>query len=219
MKRIFLLCWCFVLAPVQAALYQVLGKEPYSGCPPLYRELSFERPREAFRELPDDGSAAIAVIQQEIGHILQGRSEEGLINPGGGCIGCSSSLKHSLERQGKISTQRWEVSHSKPLKANGAPKNNVTYHYFLAVPAGKSRDEIIIDSTYLQFLSQETRAGLPRIFVGTRQDLVSFFTKHRGAIRRQGASPSGPENIDPVEFVGLTYGYEAAASARSRRED
>jgi hypothetical protein len=65
---------------------------------------------------------------------------------------------------------------------------------------------IIIDATYLQFIRDNHEIDAPEVFVGTREDLIHFFTKHRKRIFPQGPSrASGKGLFDPVEFVDKTY--------------
>jgi hypothetical protein len=212
---LILIFWGLVFLPAHGARYEMPAAGPYPGCGLRYEgESADQRPRAPLRELPDDAPAAIEIVRDEIGRILTEKSEEGLVNPGGGCLPCSSALREVLGRLGGITTQRLEVAHSEPLKVNGVPRDNFTYHFFLVIPAGKNREEIIVDSTYLQFLHPSAHAELPRVFVGTRQELIALFSKHSSEIRRQTPRPPVAEKIDPVEFIDLTYGYGRAATAR-----
>jgi len=60
---------------------------------------------------------------------------------------------------------------------------NFIFHYFISDTSIGENFEIIIDSTYLQFLKDPHYLDLPLVFVGTREDLIALFEKHKESLK------------------------------------
>src|SRR5262249_16798409 len=81
-------------------------------------------------------------------------------------------------------------------------------HTFPVHPAGAgTENEIIVDSTYLQYIRGGVTLPVDRIFVGTRAELIAFFTRYRDLINPKFISRETTGRIDPVEFVEAHYGF------------
>src|SRR5262249_11891605 len=93
------------------------------------------------------------------------------------------------------------------------------YHWYVTVPPKGKRPEIIVDSTYLQFFRDAQELEAPEIFVGTREQLIAFFEKHRDRLDYKegnggtGALPPAPVRMSDV--VDALYGLGARIGNRT----
>ena len=111
----------------------------------------------------------------------------------GGCIPSSGNLFFLLSENPNLKLRRIYSLAYKVLNDEFGP----AIHAFITEI---SVEPIIIDPTYLQFLKKDKRANLPEIFVGTKEDLVNFFSQRAKDMNPQVDLPEGTR-INPNEFV------------------
>ena len=171
-----------------------------------------------FRQLPDSTAGVLAIVRSEFDSLGNAAQVLGtnLSNSNNECQACAVRVQHVLTQAG-IMANKVNVNHSMDLKVNGVPKLNVSLHDFVVIAAIGLREEVIIDSSYLQFLRKGSRTGNPTVFVGTRSELIEFFRKNQSAIKRSANFQSIPEEIDPAEFVEHTYGFGRGHRVVERR--
>ncbi len=216
--RLLLACLLLLNAPLYSALYEKPQQSNEVSCPGLYYAISEkELTPTHIRELPDNAQDATRLLHSTVDRLKDsaGKLPAKYFNDEGNCIACSATMQRELIKDG-FTVKRWEVSHGRPLTVRGKETHNFTYHYFLTLHGSKEREEIVIDPTYLQFLKADKRKNHPPVFIGTRAELVDFFKKNQTAIQRQGFPDRESEEIDPSEFVDLTYGYGIASTDRKQ---
>lgn len=132
----------------------------------------------------------------------------------GGCVPYSVQMYRALPDAVKAETRIVESAGGDRITVNGTAVPTNTVHIFLTRKAANApqESEIIIDPTYLQYVHDTGGMSVPSVFVGTREDLIRFFTTHRDRIRVRGLDGDYRGGVDPKEFVEKHYGF-------SRRRD
>jgi hypothetical protein len=138
---------------------------------------------------------------------------------GGGCQHLSFQLMDRMMPQADVQIRN-VMNVRNVLLTTGEEQESYAAHFFLVDQNEGTDDEIIIDPTYLQFFRNAETMNLPHIFVGTRKQLEAVFIAQANLIKPQGAP--WLENVEPLHFVQLIYGYGVAekdrlTSSRRRR--
>lgn len=90
------------------------------------------------------------------------------------------------------------------------------FHYFLVFPGDDNTPEIIVDPTYKQFFTDPgVLEGKPHILIGTRDEVLNFFSRHRAWIFDIAYPPlKAGETVDGWEFAQYLYGFGLGAGSR-----
>lgn len=76
-----------------------------------------------------------------------------------------------------------------------------TVHYHLRTP-----EDVIVDPTWLQWI-ENAPADLPRVFVGTREELVGLIRPFAHLLPKRYPMMAQSRRMTPEEFVDVYYGF------------
>jgi hypothetical protein len=195
------------LATDAFAGYRVISRAPL--CAKYLRSLGIPDTSAALIPVPESASELGDRVAKALeAHPLPIDGKPAVICTYGSCDPSSDNLQQILRGKG-FATQRFKVRHTSNLKIGGLPVPIPSVHYFLSATSG-SGEQVIIDSTYLQFLRKDARQWLSPIFIGTRADLIDFCTVYSHELTLSG--------VDLEEFVDQTWGFGQYAQHRKLQQ-
>lgn len=160
-------------------------------------------------------SVVPAVAREQVSRILREASlSEGATNRLGGCEKSSLEITRVLRDRG-VGAERICVHNDLPIRfGRRAVYDVVAHHCFVTIPLRNGR-ELVVDGTYLQFIDGGMRHHADLVFVGTRDELVEFFSGEQEFLQLSFLG-DGLGRLNPEEFVDKHYGYGRASATRVR---
>jgi hypothetical protein len=94
------------------------------------------------------------------------------------------------------------------------------HHHSFVIVTHPSGAEFIVCSTYRQFIfTQYLPKNLPRVFVGTREQLISLLESHEGLLSfSRGSPPMNASELSARDYVDRMFGFGPWKSLRTTRD-
>jgi len=157
-----------------------LGPLSYAGdddpCD-FYRELAEGAPR-----IPSEvqrQQLTIEKYKEYISALLNKHGKREFVCSTGYCIQLSNRVVEALSHVPQFHAKRVKSQGHSTVQVIDTEIPTYIFHYFAVDKTFGDKLEIIIDSTYQQFIRNPESLDLPDVFVGTRDELVALFEKHQ----------------------------------------
>ncbi len=178
-------------------------------CEKEYRSIHLgARPQQELSPLAESTSGLVKQIEDALARFRGGSASlpDRFTCSFGRCSVVSETLQEALRAVG-IATQRLEVGDALVVRANGAGRRLLFYHFFLFIEGNPGREGIIIDPAYRQFMPVAARDKFPDVFVGTRDKLVEAYRQSQLGYRQTREGPESYNYLTPEDLVDRTYGF------------
>jgi len=166
----------------------------------------------------------IAEYQAVIQELMQ-REGSPFYDLHGRCLDFSALLKEELHARGYPLDLAQTAPNDKPIYISGKDGKEIfsdKRHFFLVDRSLGAQSEIILDPTIMQFFHKAPgRVEIRKIFVGTKTDLIAFYTKNQKDARLfvtdedDQVIDDNQGHYDPRDLVCAIYSVDQCSHTRT----